>query len=83
VRLTAAQQKAGSELMGAEERAVALMDVVIEYEALQKKITRTSPEEDRLKALSRQIEAGNRGVSEFFENVLYPSRQDATNLSRI
>jgi CHAT domain-containing protein len=72
LRLTAAQQSAQGDLAVPEKAAVAVTDLSVEYATLLAKPARTPAEEDRLKVLDAQIEAGNGEVSAFFRNTVYP-----------
>lgn len=70
--LTAAQQKAQTDLAAPEAQSAALAEASIEYAALLAKSSRTAAEDARLKQLDQQIEAGNAQVSAFFRSTLYP-----------
>jgi CHAT domain-containing protein len=72
LKLTAAQQKAQSELGAPAKTAEALTGLSVEYGALLAKEKRTPEEDARLKALDASIEQGNGEVSAFFKNTLYP-----------
>ena len=72
LKLTAAQQKAQSELETPEKMAVALTDPCMEYAGLQAKATRTPEEDARMKTLSANIEQGIREILAFFANTIDP-----------
>jgi CHAT domain-containing protein/uncharacterized protein HemY len=89
LQLTAAQQKAESELATPEKAAEALTSLSAEYETLRVKDNRTADENARLKTLEQNIEKSNADVTAFFKNTLYPelaqqagTQQDANKLVR-
>jgi len=72
LKLTAAQQKAQSELAAPEQTAEALTALSAEYAALLAKAARNPAEDARLKVLDASIEQGNGEVAAFFKDTLYP-----------
>ena len=78
LKLTAAQQKAQSELATPEKTAVALTALSLEYAALQAKATRTPEEDARLKVLDASIEQATERLSDFFKKTLYPELAQKT-----
>jgi len=72
LKLSAAQEKAQTELDVPEKTSEALTTLSIEYAALMTKQKRTPAEDTRLKTLDKNIEAANGEVSAFFTKTLYP-----------
>lgn len=72
LKLTAAQQKAESDLAIPEKMAVALTEQCMEYEGLHANATRTAAEDARMKTLSAGIEQGIRELLAFFTNTIDP-----------
>lgn len=84
--LTAAQQKASSDLPEVEAKATALVDLNVSFRALLEKAGRSADEEKTLNSLRAEIEEKNKSVSKFFTDTLYPefarrtTTDDANNL---
>jgi CHAT domain-containing protein/Flp pilus assembly protein TadD len=72
LKLSAAQEKAQTELAAPEKTSEALTSLSIEYSTLQAKQKRTPAEDARLKTLDSNIQAANSEVSSFFTKTLYP-----------
>jgi CHAT domain-containing protein len=87
--VTAAQQKAQSDLAAPEKTAENLTALSLEYDALLAKPKRTPEEDARMKTLDKSIEQANSEVTAFFTKTLYTelsqnadSQQDANKLLR-
>jgi CHAT domain-containing protein len=72
LKLTAAQQKAQSEMAELEKMALAFEDLSVDSAGLQAKGSRTAEEEARLKTLNASMEKENAAILAFFVNTIYP-----------
>ncbi len=71
LKLSAAQQKAQSEMGEVEKRALAFEQSSVEFAGLQAKAVRTSEEDARLKALSASLEQERVEMVALFANTIY------------
>ena len=72
LKLTAAQQRAETELATPEKAAEAFTGLSLEYGELLAKQNRTPAEDARMNSLDASIEKGNADVATFFKSTLYP-----------
>jgi len=72
LKLTAAQQKAESELPALEKMARAVVELSIEYAVLQAKATRTTEEDARLKQMEAGIAQQRGEILAFITNTIFP-----------
>ncbi len=72
LNLTAAQQKAQSELDVPEKKALELEKLSLEYAALQAKTSRTSAEDAQMKTLGASIQQGILEILSYFKNTVDP-----------
>jgi len=72
LKLTAAQQKAESELPALEKMARAVVELYIEYASLQAKTTRTSEQDAQLKQLNAGIEQKREEILAFVTDTVFP-----------
>jgi CHAT domain-containing protein len=82
LKLTAAQQKAQSELDTPEKNALSLEELSLQCAGLQAKATRTPEEEAQLKTLNADIEQGNAKILDFFAKTIYPDLERKPDASK-
>ena len=70
LKLSAAQQKAQSELDSQQQKTLALEDMSIQYAALKAKAARTASEEAQLNKLSASLQQGIGEIARYFNNTV-------------
>ena len=82
LKLSAAQQKAQSELDSQQQKTIALEALSLQYAALQAKTTRTPAEEAQLKKLSAAIEQGITEIFAYFTGTIFPELEGKPGAGR-